>query len=86
MSDCSIAYLESDLFGARPEYYNEGDDSGAKLNIFLVNNGGQRRIVFLDEFEKTNMHVWDSFLLPWDNCNLHEAILKKPPLRYKYYV
>jgi hypothetical protein len=63
--DCTIFNQEMELFGPREPYI--GSEKGSPLNNFLARNAGQRCIVFLDEFEKTNPGIHKTLLLPFDN-------------------
>jgi len=56
---------ETDLFGPKAPY--QGWIVGSPLNNYLVDNGGKRNIVFLDEFEKTTEEVWQALLLVLDS-------------------
>ena len=63
--DCTIFHREMELFGPRHPYV--GADRGTPLNNFLAKHHGQRCIVFLDEFEKTNQDIHKTLLLPFEN-------------------
>jgi dynein-related subfamily AAA family protein len=60
--DCTIFNSEMELFGP-----NVGAENGSPLNNFLARNAGQKCIVFLDEFEKTNSDIHKALLHPFDN-------------------
>lgn len=53
--DCTGMKFETDLFGPKPPY--QGHEQGSPLNNYLAENVGQRKVVFLDEFEKTTAEV-----------------------------
>lgn len=63
--DCTTFSSESGLFGPRRGIV--GTEKGSALNNFLATNHGQRAIVFMDEFEKTNDSVHNALLVPFDN-------------------
>lgn len=63
--DCTTFSSESGLFGPRTGIV--GNERGSKLNNFLSTKDGQRAIVFMDEFEKTNSSVHNALLIPFDN-------------------
>ncbi|KAF2403751.1 P-loop containing nucleoside triphosphate hydrolase protein [Trichodelitschia bisporula] len=63
--DCTTVSHERELFGPRAPMV--GAEQGSPLNNFLARHTGQRAIVFLDEFEKTNQDVHKTLLIPFDN-------------------
>lgn len=69
--DCTTFNREIELFGPRQPYV--GWDKGSRLNNFLASHHGERCIVFLDEFEKTNADIHKTLLLPFDNGKLGVA-------------
>lgn len=56
---------ETDLFGCLPPYMRY--DKGSTLNNFLGKHSGERTVVFLDEFDKTQQEVRESLLLVLDS-------------------
>ncbi len=58
--DCTTHKHVTDIFGPKPPY--RGFEKGSEMSDFLSKHSGQRSIVILDEFEKTDMEVWNSFL------------------------
>jgi ATP-dependent Clp protease ATP-binding subunit ClpA len=65
--DCTTFSSEGGLFGPRMGIV--GTEKGSRLNNFLARKHGQRALVFMDEFEKTNHSVHNALLLPFDNGN-----------------
>ncbi|KAI0179498.1 P-loop containing nucleoside triphosphate hydrolase protein [Hypoxylon sp. FL1284] len=63
--DCTIFKHDNELFGPRPPY--SGYEEGSPLNNFLTSKAGERSIVFMDEFEKTNSEIHNTLLLPFQN-------------------
>ncbi|KAK6220723.1 hypothetical protein LQW54_001914 [Pestalotiopsis sp. IQ-011] len=61
--DCTVMNSETDLFGGRPPYQNW--QQGSNVNNFLCTNDGERSIVFMDEFEKTNEQIHNALLIPF---------------------
>ncbi|KAI0444098.1 hypothetical protein F4803DRAFT_561144 [Xylaria telfairii] len=55
---------EDEIFGPRPPYQEH--QLGSPLNNFLAGNSQQRRIVFMDEFEKTNKDIHNTLFIPFD--------------------
>lgn len=62
--DCSDKLFESDLFGPKAPFV--GSDKGSPLNNFLVQNSGVRSVVFLDEFSRTDIGIYDALLEVFD--------------------
>ncbi|KAH8808795.1 P-loop containing nucleoside triphosphate hydrolase protein [Xylogone sp. PMI_703] len=73
--DCTIFNREMELFGPREPYV--GSEKGSPLNNFLARKDGERSIVFLDEFEKTNTEIHQSLLLPFDKGDYQDRRNKK---------
>ncbi|RFU25801.1 hypothetical protein B7463_g10533, partial [Scytalidium lignicola] len=73
--DCTIFNREMELFGPREPYV--GSENGSPLNNFLARKAGERCIVFLDEFEKTNREIHQSLLLPFDKGEYQDRRNKK---------
>jgi Cdc48 subfamily AAA family protein len=71
--DCTIFNKEMELFGPRKPYV--GAENGSPLNNFLARNAGQRCIVFLDKFEKTNSDIHKALLLPFDKGTVQSNII-----------
>ena len=62
--NCANFAGDEELFG-----YNApdlGQSLGSPLNNFLAKKSGQRSIVFMDEFDKTNEDVHKTLLAPLD--------------------
>ncbi|KAI1373965.1 P-loop containing nucleoside triphosphate hydrolase protein [Hypoxylon crocopeplum] len=59
--DCTKFKSEDELFGP-----NLPSQDGTPLNNFLARKTGQRSIVYMDEFEKTNQEIHNVLLLPFD--------------------
>ena len=68
MVDCTEIRHETDIFGPKAPYH--GWEAGSPVNNFLARKNGERGIVFLDEFEKTEREVWNALLLPFDSGTL----------------
>ncbi|KXJ87555.1 P-loop containing nucleoside triphosphate hydrolase protein, partial [Microdochium bolleyi] len=62
--DCTKHNTVEQLHGAPFPY--QGYEKGSALNNFVAANAGHRSIVFLDEFEKTNEQVRNSFLVTFE--------------------
>jgi ATP-dependent Clp protease ATP-binding subunit ClpA len=43
-----------------------GSERGSPLNNFVAQKNGERCVVFLDEFEKTNSTIHNALLIPFD--------------------
>ncbi|KAH0543129.1 hypothetical protein FGG08_002555 [Glutinoglossum americanum] len=63
---------ETDIFGPKAPYV--GSEEGSPLNNFLVHMGGQKSIVFLDEFEKSGPGVRNALLIPFDEVDCSKTI------------
>jgi len=61
--DMTSMKRETDLCGARAPFL--GCEIGSPLNNFLASHGGERAIVFLDEFDKASREVWKTLLIPF---------------------
>lgn len=68
--DCAQMGSDVDLFGPRSGYH--GNERGSQLNNFLSDWDGQRSVVFLDEFDKTDEEVRNSLLLTLDSSDYHD--------------
>ncbi len=73
--DCTIFNREIELFGPRQPYV--GWENGSRLNNLVASNHEKRCLVFLDEFEKTNVDIHKTLLLPFDIDKL-AATAKSP--------
>ena len=68
--DCAQMRSDIALFGSRLGYI--GNAQGSQLNNHLADNSGQRSVVFLDEFNKTEREVHNSLLLVLDSGEYHD--------------
>lgn len=62
--DCTHAWHQTVLLGSTYGYV--GNKDGGPLNNFLIENKGERCVVFLDEFDKTNVDVHNVLLKVMD--------------------
>ncbi|KAI1083665.1 P-loop containing nucleoside triphosphate hydrolase protein [Whalleya microplaca] len=62
--DCTNFQREDELFGPKPPYH--GHQLGSPLNNFLSRNTGKRCIVFMDEFDRTDVVIHNALLIPFD--------------------
>ena len=74
--DCAQMRSDIALFGSRMGYINNAD--GSQLNNHLADNAGQRSLVFLDEFDKTEKEIHNSLLLVLDDGQYHDRRNNKP--------
>ena len=74
--DCAQMRSDMGLFGSRSGYV--GCDRGSQLNNFLADHSGQRTVVFMDEFDKTDKEVHNSLLLLFDSGEYHDRRTNKP--------
>lgn len=68
--DCAQMRSDVGLFGSRSGY--QGNERGSQLNNHLSQYDGQRSVVFLDEFDKTDQEVRNSLLLLLDSREYHD--------------
>ncbi|KAF2766666.1 P-loop containing nucleoside triphosphate hydrolase protein, partial [Teratosphaeria nubilosa] len=68
--DCAQMGSDFGLFGPRQGYH--GNDRGSQLNNHLAEFDGQKSVVFMDEFDKTNQEVRNSLLLVLDSGAYHD--------------
>ncbi|KAK3687869.1 P-loop containing nucleoside triphosphate hydrolase protein [Podospora appendiculata] len=71
VADCTSINRETDLFGPRMPY--RGYEDGSPLNNFIANHNGQRRIIFLDEFEKTRTEIHQTLQIPFESASEKKA-------------
>ncbi|KAK5136796.1 hypothetical protein LTR08_002092 [Meristemomyces frigidus] len=74
--DCAQMRSDTGLFGARIGYAN--NQRGSQLNNFISDHDGERSVVFLDEFDKTELEVRNSLLLLLDSGEYHDRRTNKP--------
>ena len=77
MTVIGCAQMRSDigLFGSRQGYV--GNAKGSQLNNHLADFDGQKSVVFLDEFDKTDQEVRNSLLLLLDSGEYHDRRTNK---------
>lgn len=63
--DCTEMRCETDMFGPKAPY--AGHEEGSRLNNYLCQQSGQRAVVFLDEFDKTDDEVRQALLMPLED-------------------
>jgi hypothetical protein len=68
--DCAQMRTEIDLFGVSAGYKN--GEKGSQLNNHLAQHDGQRTVVFMDEFDKTDGTVHNALLLLLDSGEYHD--------------
>ncbi|TKA26876.1 hypothetical protein B0A50_04322 [Salinomyces thailandicus] len=74
--DCAQMRSDFSLFGSRNGYL--GNEIGSQLNNHLAAHDGQRSVVFLDEFDKTDHEVRNSLLLLLDSGDYHDRRTNQP--------
>ncbi|KAK8195606.1 P-loop containing nucleoside triphosphate hydrolase protein [Phyllosticta capitalensis] len=74
--DCSQVCVEWQLFGSSAGF--SGQSQGSVLNNFLSSVSGQRAVVFLDEFDKTEQEVREALLTVTESGNYNDRRYNKP--------
>ena len=74
--DCAQMRSDTGLFGSRSGYH--GNERGSQLNNHLTDYDGERSVVFLDEFDKTDQEVRNSLLLVLDSGEYHDRRTNLP--------
>ncbi|KAK8213733.1 P-loop containing nucleoside triphosphate hydrolase protein [Phyllosticta capitalensis] len=74
--DCSQVRVEWQLFGSSAGF--SGQSQGSVLNNFLSSMSGQRAVVFLDEFDKTEQEVREALLTVTESGNYTDRRYNKP--------
>ena len=74
--DCAQMRSDIGLFGSRMGYIDNAN--GSQLNNHLADNSGQRSLVFLDQFDKTEKQIHNSLLLVLGNGQYHDRRTNRP--------